>query len=152
MKKDYFEKNEEICEKNMEIYMSLDKYQLIPLGVTLHLLNCKKCRSQVHYLSLAEKYASESIKNTPIKDFLENIPVKPVSMTKWIIWGIIMVLLLVTFGLFSNRMDKESIAITFNVIFGILITVYCAAFVGSNMDYFIKKIDSNPRTSGVRGK
>lgn len=131
----------EICEKTMDDFLALDKYEHIPLKVTLHLLTCKKCRSQVHYLTLAERYASEPIRTVPLKEALENMQVRPVSMTKWIIWGIVMILLMVTFGLFLNRFDKASFAIIFNVIFGILITVYCATFVGTNMDFFIKKID-----------
>ncbi|WP_296325322.1 hypothetical protein [Treponema sp. UBA3813] len=133
--------NNETCEKNMDTFFSLDKYERIPLRLTLHLLSCKKCRTQVHYLSLAEKYASEPIKQTPIKDALENMPVRPVTMTKWIIWGIIMILLLVVFCLILNRIDRTSFAIFFNIIFGTLVTAYCVLFVGTNMDFFIKKID-----------
>ena len=133
--------NNETCEKNMDTFFSLDKYERIPLRLTLHLLSCKKCRNQVHYLSLAEKYASEPIKQTPIKDALENMPVRPVTMTKWIIWGIIMILLLVVFCLILNRIDRTSFAIFFNIIFGTLVTAYCVLFVGTNMDFFIKKID-----------
>ncbi|MBO6218111.1 MAG: hypothetical protein J6N81_00855 [Treponema sp.] len=133
--------NNETCEKNMDTFLSLDKYERIPLRLTLHLLSCKKCRTQVHYLSLAEKYASEPIKQTPIKDALENMPVRPVTMTKWIIWGIIMILLLVVFCLILNRIDRTSFAIFFNIIFGTLVTAYCVLFVGTNMDFFIKKID-----------
>ena len=132
--------NNEICEKNMDAFLSLDKYERIPLGVTLHLLTCKKCRTQVRYLTLAEKYASEPIRATPICDALENIPVKPVSMAKWIISGFLMIFLMVIFGLFLNKIDRASFAIIFNVIFGVLVTVYCALFVGTNMDFFIKKM------------
>jgi hypothetical protein len=132
--------NNETCEKNMDTFFSLDKYERIPLRLTLHLLSCKKCRTQEHYLSLAEKYASEPIKQTPIKDALENMSVRPVTMTKWIIWGIIMILLLVVFCLILNRSDRTSFAIFFNIIFGTLVTAYCVLFVGTNMDFFIKKI------------
>lgn len=133
--------NKEICEKHMDTFLSLDKYERIPLAVTLHLLTCKKCRTQVHYLSLAEKYASEPVRQKPFRDALESLPVHPVSMTKWIVWGIVMILLMVTFGLILNRLDRTSFAIFFNIIFGTLVTVYCALFVGTNMDFFIKKID-----------
>ncbi|MBQ8013204.1 MAG: hypothetical protein IJ257_02235 [Treponema sp.] len=133
--------NKEICEKNMDKFMLLDKYERIPISVTLHLLKCRECRTKVHYLSLAEKYAAEPVKNSPLKTALENMQVKPVSMTKWIIWGIVMLFLMVTSGLFLNRTDRESFAIIFNVIFGLLITAYCAIFVGTNMDFFIKKIE-----------
>lgn len=132
--------NKEICEKNMDRFMLLDKYERIPASVTLHLLTCKKCRTQVHYLSLAEKYAAEARKPTPLKDAIENLA-HPVSMTKWIVWGIVMILLMVTFGLILNRMDRTSLSIFFNIFFGTLVTVYCALFVGTNIDFFIKKIE-----------
>uniref|UniRef100_UPI00388F6614 hypothetical protein n=1 Tax=Treponema sp. TaxID=166 RepID=UPI00388F6614 len=112
----------------------------IPLKITFHLLTCKKCRTQVHYLSLAEKYASQPL-HLSIKEKIENMDVEPVSMTKWIVWGIIMILLMVTFGIFLNRLNITGFSIIFNLIFGSLITVYCALFVGTNIDFFIKKID-----------
>ena len=70
---------------------------------------------------------------------LENMQVKPVSMAKWIISGSFMLILLVIFGLFLNKIDRTSFAIIFNVIFGLLVTVYCALFVGTHIEYFIKK-------------
>ncbi|MBQ9205242.1 MAG: hypothetical protein IJ158_00835 [Treponema sp.] len=133
--------NNEICEKMMENFLSLDKNERIPLKVTLHLLACKKCRSEVHALTLAEKYAAEPLRAKSFRETLENMSVKPVSMTKWIIWGVVMIFLMVTFGLILNRLDRASFAIIFNVIFGVLITVYCALFVATNMDFFVKKID-----------
>lgn len=131
----------EICEKTMDAFLALDKYERIPGRVTLHLLACKKCRGQVHYLTLAERYASEPIRTSPLREALANMPVNPVSMTKWIVWGVIMILMMVTFGLFLNTTGRTGFAIIFNMIFGILVTVYCAIFVGTNMDFFIKKIE-----------
>ncbi|MBR1536489.1 MAG: hypothetical protein IJ630_06090, partial [Treponema sp.] len=53
--------------------------------------------------------------------------------------GILMIFLLTTFCIFLNKIDRASFAIIFNVIFGLLITVYCTLFVSTNMDFFIKK-------------
>ncbi|MBP3772198.1 MAG: hypothetical protein J6I53_05840 [Treponema sp.] len=131
----------ELCEKNMDIFLALDKYERIPLPVSIHFLTCKKCRSQARYLTLAERYASEPLRLTPLKDVLEMIPVKPVSIAKWVIWGIVMIFMMVIFGIFLNHLDRAGFAIIFNVLFGILITVYCAVFIATNMDFFIKKID-----------
>ncbi len=131
-------KNEK-CEKYMDTFLALDKYERIPLRVTLHFLLCKKCRSQARYLTLAEKFASEPIRQTPIKDALENISIKPVSMAKWIISGILMILMMVTFGLYLNKTDSYNFAIIFNALFGLLLTAYCAIFVATNMDFFMKK-------------
>lgn len=131
-------KNEK-CEKTMDAFLALDKYERIPLSVTLHLLTCKECRNQVHYLTLAEKYASSPVRPHQLKDMLEKIEAKPVSMTKWIVSGILMIVLMVIFGIFLNKIDRTSFAIIFNVMFGVLVTVYCALFVGMNIEYFVKK-------------
>lgn len=130
----------DVCEKRMDEFLSLDKYERIPLKVTLHLLTCKRCRSQARHLTLAERYASEPI-HVSITEKLENMEVEPVSMRWWILLGVVMMLLLATFGVFLNRLDHNSFAIIFNVIFGVLVTVYCTLFIGTNMDFFVKKIE-----------
>lgn len=136
----------EICEKRMNEFMMLDKNERIPVKVTLHLLKCRECRTQVHYLTLAEKYAGEALKRKSLLERLENMDVKPVSMGKWIVWGILMLVMMVISGLFLNESDSKSLAIIFNLLFGLLITAYCAIFVATNMDFFIKKINKMPRT------
>ena len=123
----------------MDKFLALDKYERIPLGVTLHFLACKKCRTQARYLTLAEKFASEPIRATPIKDMLENIPIKPVSMAKWIVSGILMILMIVFTGIFLNKSESSIFAIIMNINFGLIITAYCAIFVATNMDFFMKK-------------
>ena len=107
--------------------------------MTIHFLCCKKCRTQARYLTLAERYASEPIRPTPIKDALENIPIKPVSMAKWIIAGIIMILMMVFSGILFNKAGNSTFAIILNLNFGLIITAYCAIFVGTNIDFFMKK-------------
>lgn len=131
----------DICNITMDNFLSLDKNERIPLKITLHLLKCKKCRSQVHYLTLAEKYAVQPSNQLSIKESLENIDIKPVSMTKWIVSGIIMIIMLVIFCLFLNKIDRTSFAIIFNIIFGVLVTVYCSLFMATNIDFFIKKTE-----------
>ena len=137
----------EICEKNMDTFLALDKYEQIPLSVTLHLLKCKKCRTSVHYLTLAEKYASEPLKREGILERLANMEVKPISMARWIISGALMIFLMVIFCLFLNKIDKNSFALLFNAFFGILITVYCVLFVSTNMDFFVKKTGTRKLSS-----
>lgn len=130
-----------ICEKNMDAFLELDKYEHIPLRITMHLLRCKKCRTQVHYLTLAERYACTPIKSRSLRDALENMQVKPVSMAKWIVSGIVMIFMFIIFELFLNDIDRTSFSIIFNVIFGLLVTAYCSLFIGANIDFFIKKIE-----------
>ncbi|MCD1654172.1 hypothetical protein K7J14_05590 [Treponema zuelzerae] len=43
------------CQKAFDRYLSLDKYEHVPLSVTVHLLFCPVCRTSVRRLTLAEK-------------------------------------------------------------------------------------------------
>ena len=130
-------KNEK-CETTMDKFMELDKNERIPLSVTLHLLCCKKCRNQVHYLTLAEKYATQPTERS-FSEIFDDMEFKPVSMKKWIVWGIIMIVLMASFAIILTGKGEKNLAIIVNVIFGVLLTAYCALFVGSNLDFFIKK-------------
>ena len=145
------------CDKMMDKFLMLDKQERIPLDVTFHLLQCKKCRTQVRYLSKAEKYASEPLKvSVPITDSkisailktanprwsTENFKIKPVSMAKWIVCGILMLLFMTTYTFTAAKLGNEEANIFFYITFGIVITAYCAIFISSNLDFFIKKISS----------
>lgn len=143
------------CEDMMDKFLMLDKHEHIPLDVTLHLLCCKKCRTQVRYLTKAQNLISEPLKiSVPITDSkidsilrainpkwsTEDFKIKPVSMAKWIICGILMLLFMLTFTFFdkTNSQVPETV---FYIFFGLLVTSYCALFIGSNLDFFIKKIE-----------
>ena len=145
------------CDKMMDKFLMLDKQERIPLDVTFHLLKCKKCRTQVRYLSKAEKYASEPLKvSVPITDSkisailkaanprwsTENFKIKPVSMAKWIVCGILMLLFMTTYSFTAAKLGNEEANTFFYITFGIVITAYCAIFIASNLDFFIKKISS----------
>ena len=51
------------CNKIIERYLMLDKHQMIPFDITLHLLFCKKCRLEVVKLVAAEKTAAATLKD-----------------------------------------------------------------------------------------
>ena len=96
------------CNKIIERYLQLDKNQRLPLSITLHILSCKSCKNKIRMMSLAEESIKEPISITvPITDnSIEQIMQKispesynkitknPISMTNWIISGIITILLL----------------------------------------------------------
>ncbi len=126
----------EKCEKIMNDFMMLDKNERLPLGLTLHLLTCKTCRTQVRYLTLAEKYTGESLR--PSVEF----KIKPVSMTKWIVCGIVMIVFMLVFGAFSGKINNPNLIMAFYLVFGLIVTAYCAVFMGQNLDFFVKKISS----------
>ena len=145
------------CDKMMDKFLLIDKHERIPLDVTLHLLRCKKCRTQVRYLTKAEKFASAPLKiNVPVTDSkikeilrqsnfaikIENNKIKPVSMKKWIFCGILMIFLMLSYTFYAAKMGNEAAIAFFYIIFGIVVTAYCAIFIAANLDFVIKKIDN----------
>ncbi|MBQ0052548.1 MAG: hypothetical protein KBT11_10895 [Treponema sp.] len=148
--------NEKKCEQIMDKFLMLDKHEHIPIDVTVHLLTCQKCRTQVRYLTLAEKYTAEPLKiSGPITDSrinailsainpkwtTDNFKLKPVSMVRWIVCGILMILFMLSFTIFAEKVSSEFFSTVFYIIFGLFVTAYCSLFIGANLDFFIKKIE-----------
>ncbi len=131
-------KNQSLCEHVMNEFLLLDKGEALPLKLSLHIIGCKKCRTEVRYLSLAEKVAAKKLKAAP-----ENI--KPVTMTQWVVCGILMTLMLLFFGVFSQN-RSPALQIGFYLVFAVVLCSYCALFVAKNLDYFLKKFDSTSPT------
>lgn len=142
------------CDKVMDTYFGLDKGERVPMDVTLHLLTCKKCRKQVKMIKSAEKISRHPLElSVPINDATIEAVMKkvmpeynfgknPISIGKWIVAGIIMIVFMLTFGLSSYQKADETIMIAFYVLFALSVVVYCAVFVGTNMDFFVKLINS----------
>lgn len=143
------------CNEIMEAYLSLDKGERIPAGITLHLLACKNCRKQARLLKQAEKSAvPDSCKQTALDDaailaVMNKIMTKsgsqknPISLSKWIIGGIIMILLFIAFSVFAKPGSNHFITVYTYIELAALITAYCALFIRSNMEFFVKKTKSS---------
>lgn len=147
----------EKCIAVMDSFFALDKNQKIPLPVTMHLLACRKCRSQVRLLTMAEKIAAKELKQAEPLDndillsimkkvdplYAENLAesIPTVSLVKWIIAGSIMIAALLFYGIFNTAQTSSSLTVSFYLFFAAAVTSYCALFIGSNMDFFIKMID-----------
>lgn len=151
-------KNKKTCDFYMEEFLALDKNESIPFALCVHLLCCKTCRSQVRMLYLAEKKAAEPLRvSAPITDEKIVAIMKavdpsynaekacPVSLKSWLIAGAIMVFGMLFF-IFSYAFVgfSASLSVWIYLTFGICIALYCACFVGSNMDFFVKKIEKSP--------
>lgn len=144
------------CTQIMNQFLELDKNQRIPLKLTLHLLLCKKCRTQVRMLTKAEKIASEPLKvQVPLTDnsieaVLRQINPQydyeesksPISLGRWIVSGAAMVCLMLLFGILTRGSSSQALLISFYLLFAGVVTAYCAFFVGCNMDFFVKKIET----------
>lgn len=142
------------CTEIMDKYLMLDKGERVPLEVTLHLLTCSKCRKQIRMMKAAEKLARAPLEiPVSMNDFsIEAVMAKidpnysysknPISIAKWIFGGVAMILFMLAFGLSSYCGASKTISISFYTLFAACVTAYCAMFVGTNMDYFVKLINT----------
>jgi len=143
----------------MDIYLSLDKHQHIPFLVTCHFLTCKKCRTKVVTLKKIETISAKQY-STPVsysdktlaaimKQIDSSILVEEkntmphVSMTKWIISGLFILISMVSFGIFAIPELRQGMYALATSVFAIVFTLFCGVFVASNLDYFIKQIETH---------
>lgn len=151
-------RNSNTCNEIMDKYLALDKGEKVPFEVTLHLLTCSKCRKQVQVLKNAEKISRAPLElAVPMDDFsIEAVMAKidpnyrnaknPISIAKWIVGGIAMILFMLTFGLSNYGFASKAVIISFYTLFAICVTAYCAMFVGTNMDFFVKMLETTKKS------
>ena len=146
----------EKCEEIMNQYLMLDKGEAVPLKLSLHMLFCKNCRKSVKLLKIAEKASSAPIKlETPYSDesiravmnkvspgTYEKISKKPVSISAWIVSGLIMIVLLLLATVHAQNFQNRDLTLAYSILIAVCVTVYCSAFVIGNIDYFVKKISA----------
>lgn len=144
------------CSLIMDRFLELDKHQALPLKLSLHLLACKKCRTQVRLMTLAQKTCSHAL-SVPTSDedkaiillmqkidpnYKPDTPVNHISMRRWIFSGLAMIAGMLFFMVYSKSLNNSALDIAFYCFFACAICAYCAIFVGSNMDFFVKKIET----------
>lgn len=140
------------CENFMDKYLMLDKGEMLPLSLSLHLITCRECRRQIRLLSKAQKLAGKPLKITvsssdkTISKAMQSIGINydsskvHVPLFQWIAAGVLMIAAFFLFGLLTNTPTHQVNAIYY-LLFAGSITAYCLLFVGTNLDFFIKKID-----------
>lgn len=152
---------DKVCEQNMNAFLMLDKNERIPLRVTLHLLRCPECRSGVRLMTMAERVCAAPLKvslpvsGESVREAVmrlgqgRRLEPRPVSMRKWVAGGVSMIVFMLFFNLLAKLIgfQSENLQLAFYLVFAALVTSYCMAFVGANMDFFIKKMtgDDNLR-------
>lgn len=145
------------CDSIMNNYLELDSNSHLPINITMHFLTCKKCRTQVRALTKADRLCKEqmsipvpltddtliSIMNKIDPSFakLNASATSPISMKKWIIAGILMIVGMLFFGI-SDYATNLQLSIAFYLVFAGAVTAYCGLFIGCNMDFFIKKLNN----------
>jgi len=140
------------CEEMMNIFYALDKNEVIPFKVSMHLLTCKECRTKVRLLTKAEKLAAKeahkkvslsdaqisAIINNTIKN--EKSMIHPVSFVSWIIGSIVLLACLVLLNLVSSN-QAESMQFCINIFIGLVVSSFAVVFIAVNLDFFIKKTE-----------
>lgn len=147
MKKDAY-------EELMNEYLELDKDERIPLSLSFRLLFSKKCRAHIRLMSKAEKLMSEPLKiQVPLSDAsVEAVLCKinpdfnsqknPIPLSRWIAAGVLMLAFMTFFGILTRGDSAQIMAAPFYLLFAVAVSIYCAFFVGCNMDFFVKKIET----------
>lgn len=145
------------CDSVMNNYLELDRNSHLPINLTLHFLTCKNCRTQVRILTKADKVCKEQVQipvpytNETLLSIMNKIDpsfVKselnsesPITMKKWIIAGILMIVGMLFFGI-SDYATNLQLSIAFYLVFAGAVTAYCGLFIGCNMDFFVKKLNN----------
>ncbi len=141
-------------EEYMEEYLRLDKHQRIPFRLILHFLFCSKCRNEVKALTKAEKLSAEPL-NVPVPlkdDTIQKVLAKVNSnlapqkkrnlIPRWVSSGIILILTMLSLGYITRSFDNEYYTFWAFMLFTIAFIVYILVFFASNMELFIKRINT----------
>lgn len=140
------------CEAVMTRYLSLDKGARVPLSMSRHFMTCAQCQKSVAALRIAERMASAplNIVSPVTEESLNEVLRKAgalnakrakmwpgrMTMPSWIIGGILMICSMLYF-VTSTGGAKGGAGIA--LVFALVVTLYCVAFVTGNIDYFVKK-------------
>lgn len=182
------------CRKYFNRFLAMDKNEILPLCVSLHLLTCVKCRTAVRSMTVAEDLLQQKMgENTRrTKPRTENpaeeeqntrrsctaadpvvqaalrrleeaglvysgTPVTgQVSLGKWIAGGFLLILCLAAFpftypGQWAAKTFAVYFILPFYLLTGTAVAVYISVFIGSNMDFFVKKIRKGIRSGSGPG-
>lgn len=163
------------CKKAMDRYLALDKNEAVPIGVTLHLIACRDCRTAVRHLTeaevlLARPLGHESVAVDPaIAGALARIAAagaaypdvlgkNPVSLLKWFVVGSLLAAGFATVpfsfvGSWTRDVFGGAYVVPLSIVCGLAVTAYCGLFVGTNIDFFVKRFGplTGPSSTATRG-
>lgn len=159
------------CEKALDRYLGLDKFETVPLTVTLHLLTCPSCRTAVRRLSRSEKALAAPLAvlhsenpadggvfalDPAVRAAMDRINAAGlaypdifsekgrVSLSRWLLSGAALaagfaILPFSDVGAWSRLAFGTGYLVSYFLVCGVTITVWCGLFVGTNIDFFVKK-------------
>lgn len=154
------------CDKAFNRYLSLDKNERVPLAVTLHLLVCPVCRTCVRKMTEAERRLAAPLAIAPAGTAIPTDPIlaaalerisssgfaytklepgdHSVSFVKWSIAGFALaagfaILPFSFMGHWSHDIFGTAFSVPLYLLCGVAVTAYCGMFIGTNIDFFVKK-------------
>jgi hypothetical protein len=140
----------------MDKFFMLDKNSRLPFSLTVHLLTCRECRANVRQLTRFEKKcAKENLKKINIdssavtnimirlSDECEKAGVKKekVSLRQWFLAGAFLLCCMIFSEVMAVFVSSSSEILVFHIslFFALTVIGYFGFFVGTNMDFFVKK-------------
>lgn len=168
------------CKKAMDRYLALDKNEAVPIGVTLHLIACRDCRTAVRRLTEAETLLARPLGHESIAAPVDPVdPVvagalariaaagagypdvlgkNPVSLLKWFVVGSLLAAGFATVpfsfvGSWTRAVFGGAYVVPLSIVCGLAVTAYCGIFVGTNIDFFVKRFGplTGPNSTATRG-
>jgi len=153
------------CEKAFDGYLALDKFEHVPVGITVHLLFCPTCRTAIRNLTRAETVLAKPfvssfntqrsidpvvaaaiarIQGSGLAYNTDRTPEQRVSLQRWLICGAIMIagfafLPFSSMGQWSKAVFGTAYSIPLFLLCGVAVTIYCMFFIATNIDFFVKK-------------
>jgi hypothetical protein len=151
------------CDSAFDRYLELGKDERVPLQVTLHLFACPACRTAVRRLTRAESIMSAPLRSPDsppgdpvIRAAIERIraaglsypevadDLGRVSMTRWLValFALAAGFAIVpssSIGQWSRLVFGDAYYLPFYILCGVAVTVFGGLFVGSNIDFFVKR-------------
>ena len=144
------------CSDAMQKFMELDDYRMMPAGLRLHLLLCRKCRRecaelQKVFLSLTSSAPYKAPLNivSSVMSVIfanESYVERRVSGLKWVAAGsvifssIFLINFSETFIMLREHFGSFFI-IPMSIVLGLVITAYAVILIGCNYEYIKKYIE-----------
>lgn len=144
------------CEKVMNRFLKLDNSKSTPLVIFVHMMFCKKCRTEIFEMQKNFAVFNESSAFTVPLDMsdaiIERIAnveieyIQQVSNMRWIVTGLVIFfsIILMAFSEWADWLNLyfgSGFDISFSIVMGLAITIYAALYIAAHIDQF-KKISA----------
>jgi hypothetical protein len=140
------------CERCIDLYIESDNREELPFGARLHVSHCGLCRAEIErlesarlgLLSLLPEPAGECSIRIMAAVHLAKRPRREVGFREWIVSFLVLLLSMLLAPLGSDfhwikALFGTDFLIPFSLFFGVALTIYCALFIASHMDFLSER-------------